>query len=840
MPVVSIVTCPGLSASSIAVRSGRCHQSGTFFRLACPAHGDTGLSLAIRDLPEGGIGARCFTHGCSYHEIAQTLGLPKPESESYQCPVEACRSRADSLMAIYTHAEGFVGGVHRQEIEAGKRCFRTKGDDTCPRDGEPHKEQWSCPTGAPPGGWLIPAWGPDDDENTLLICEGEKAARAALRHGLDGYTPVSYRGSGAAASADYSLVEDRRVCIWPDHDQAGLKAAETVGLRCLASGAVEIKVLDVSGLPTGADAADVDAPAAAALVAAATPFETEREPLSNFTLNQERYGISERTELRAAARLILDFADRLLVAFAPDGTSRTFVDNGFGLWRLDYKALYDLFAESVNRYKKKALEDGACRPTKDGGIGDDRAWARFLQWCADQESTARLDATLRSMGGAVEWLKRRRTPPKDLTTREDADLDAHTQHMGAPNGVVDLWTGGLMTGPEARRTLTTRQIADPYVENARHGDVDKLLAHLEQRERDWLLSALGHALYGEPDERIYYLLGEAGGEGKSTVLTAIRSALAEYGGELLDGALTKQRRDGSAGLTPELGILKTARIIVKSENMTRGLDEERIKAVSGGDPIAHRDLYQGQSSLTRVVGTLLFAVNELPRMRLGEDRALARRLKILRYPAPKTVDVGLRKRLRDGREQRQAMVGLLVRHAVENSEPPGDIPSVMDALLEAQTEARGPAGQWIEDNLVRVSGSRLFTSQVWSAAQSASGNEGDTVWGLTRRSFSRMVTSVLSLERVKVLRTGDKRKEGGRESIGPRILRSCPARTPHHLTTVAAPLSMERCGFQPPRARSRFRQFRVEWSLMTGYDNHKRAGGDGNRNSRHRGGMRNG
>ena len=159
MSVVSIVTCPGLSASSIAARTGRCHQSRTFFRLACPAHGDTGLSLAIRDLLEGGIGARCFTHGCSYHEIAQTLGLPKPESESYQCPVEACRSRADSLMAIYTHAEGFVDGVHRQEIEAGKRCFRTKGDDTCPRDGEPHKEQWSCPTGAPPGGWLIPAWG---------------------------------------------------------------------------------------------------------------------------------------------------------------------------------------------------------------------------------------------------------------------------------------------------------------------------------------------------------------------------------------------------------------------------------------------------------------------------------------------------------------------------------------------------------------------------------------------------------------------------------------------------------------------------------------------------------
>ena len=80
-----------LSASSIAAHSVRFHQSGTFFRLACPAHGDAGLSLAIWDLPEGGIGARCFTHGCSDHEIAQALGLPEPESARYQCPVPGRR-----------------------------------------------------------------------------------------------------------------------------------------------------------------------------------------------------------------------------------------------------------------------------------------------------------------------------------------------------------------------------------------------------------------------------------------------------------------------------------------------------------------------------------------------------------------------------------------------------------------------------------------------------------------------------------------------------------------------------------------------------------------------------
>ena len=115
------------------------------------------------------------------------LGFRNLSPNRGQCPVEACRSRADSLMAIYTHAEGFVGDSFngtssRQSKQASAVSERKPGDDTCPRDGEPHKEQWSClPTGAPPGGWLIPAWGPDDDETTLSSDLRGREGRASRR-----------------------------------------------------------------------------------------------------------------------------------------------------------------------------------------------------------------------------------------------------------------------------------------------------------------------------------------------------------------------------------------------------------------------------------------------------------------------------------------------------------------------------------------------------------------------------------------------------------------------------------------------------------------------------------
>lgn len=84
---------------------------------------------------------------------------------------------------------------------------------------------------------------------SVLIVEGEKAADAATKL-LPDFVCVSWMGgSGSAGKIDTTHLEDRKVCIWPDNDESGFKAAEKIKkkLKGIASyvGVVNPKPLGV-------------------------------------------------------------------------------------------------------------------------------------------------------------------------------------------------------------------------------------------------------------------------------------------------------------------------------------------------------------------------------------------------------------------------------------------------------------------------------------------------------------------------------------------------------------------------------------------------------------------
>ena len=82
-------------------------------------------------------------------------------------------------------------------------------------------------------------------EAPTMIVEGEKAADAAAELLPDFVVTTSPFGAKSAGKADWSLVEDRDVTIWPDNDV----------LRLVP----HARLVDVGGLPEGWDLAD-DAP----------------------------------------------------------------------------------------------------------------------------------------------------------------------------------------------------------------------------------------------------------------------------------------------------------------------------------------------------------------------------------------------------------------------------------------------------------------------------------------------------------------------------------------------------------------------------------------------------
>ena len=91
----------------------------------------------------------------------------------------------------------------------------------------------------------------------VVVCEGEKAANAAgkLLTGWVGIT--SPGGSNAAHKADWSVLAGRRVVIWPDADEPGIKYARVVAKTVSGIGAQSVAIVTPSP-DTGAgwDAAD--------------------------------------------------------------------------------------------------------------------------------------------------------------------------------------------------------------------------------------------------------------------------------------------------------------------------------------------------------------------------------------------------------------------------------------------------------------------------------------------------------------------------------------------------------------------------------------------------------
>lgn len=102
----------------------------------------------------------------------------------------------------------------------------------------------------------------------VLVCEGEKAADAAMVIFPEWVATTSPNGSMSPAKADWSPLAGRRVIIWPDHDEPGRKYADQVGKLLRQVGVVQVHELRLEGfhhlpdrsmretLPDGWDAAD--------------------------------------------------------------------------------------------------------------------------------------------------------------------------------------------------------------------------------------------------------------------------------------------------------------------------------------------------------------------------------------------------------------------------------------------------------------------------------------------------------------------------------------------------------------------------------------------------------
>ena len=611
-------------------------------------------------------------------------------------------------------------------------------------------------------------WGDDAAGNALVICEGEKAAAALVSVGINsaGYTPVSTQAAAGMRNANYAvLVSGRNVIVWPDADDVNPKtgrregpgAAASAAPRILDAGAASVRLVDpgkaaalvpVGGKTDGADAADVPPDLISELLATATEYTPETDTAGDVAGRYAWYGAGEFlppwdcTPDADIARTMRMHAGDLLAVKTPTDTLLMVATQG-GVWTKQVDHMNQLVADAALVW----LADAA----RDDSVGRE-LMGQVARWQKRTAAQAGRNAALDSVGRVILRWRSDGTEPPAMTQCRESDLDEQTQYVGAPNGVIDLSTGDLLTGAAARRCLVSRSLPDSYDPDAKHEAVTKLLAHLKADEREWLLSALGHALRGRPNRREYLIVGEGGG-GKSTLLMTVAAALGDHAGFIAIGAIAERKYAG--GPEPELEAFTNRRLMFYSEPPAN-LDYKRGKNQSGGDVVAYRKMRRDDIIEKRTTATRFFACNpdDVPALPWA-SRAVFDRVRTLPYPAlPESErDLMLPDRL-NTKAARQAMVALLVRYAVANPAPPADIPSVAAMREELRSEGVGEAGAWLQTALV-ADPHGLSTTHFWEAARAASENTPDGLaWGYTRKKFIPFARQVLNLPPPRPVRLG--------------------------------------------------------------------------------------
>ena len=214
------------SAAEIAQKFGFSQEPDGRWRGACTAHrGDNPRALSIWDGAGGSIGAKCYTEECSYQSLLDALGV-------------------EFTYASRTHFYGNGKGGREADREP---VTRRRGPDKDLRGNLGTNRGLQVKLGAN-----------DCKSAKVVLVEGEKAFDALEAWGEVGYTPAHWvGGTSAVAHADYSLLADRTVILWPDNDEPGREAMQkaAAALRNLVA---KLLIVDTSEFDEKQDAADMD------------------------------------------------------------------------------------------------------------------------------------------------------------------------------------------------------------------------------------------------------------------------------------------------------------------------------------------------------------------------------------------------------------------------------------------------------------------------------------------------------------------------------------------------------------------------------------------------------
>jgi putative DNA primase/helicase len=280
---------------------------------------------------------------------------------------------------------------------------------------------------------------------------------------------------------------------------------------------------------------------------------------------------------------------------------------------------------------------------------------------------------------------------------------------GSQNGVVDLRLGRLVN-PTSIVTKRLGAVFDPEAECPQWKSFISSIFADDRDKMAFVQRAVGYTLTGSTAEQCLFILTGAGANGKSTFLKAISAMMGDYATSTPMQTLMVSKYGSEK--TDDLAALRGRRLVCASEGeLGQKLAEAKIKAITGGDPIACRPLY-GNLFTYQPQFKLWLATNDLPKIS-GTDEAIWRRINVVEFPvtfAPDERDQHLYQKLRA--ELPGILNWALDGCAAWQDEGLNAPASVKDATGSFRSE-NDTVGRFVESACERKAGTRTLNSALF-------------------------------------------------------------------------------------------------------------------------------
>lgn len=339
---------------------------------------------------------------------------------------------------------------------------------------------------------------------------------------------------------------------------------------------------------------------------------------------------------------------------------------------------------------------------------------KALAWAIGGEARKRITNTLALA----------RSVPPIADAGDTWDLDPLL--LGVPNGAIDLRDGTFRkAAPADRITLRVRVAFDPaatcplwlntladiFAPPADPGLPDLNARQIESRRLiDFLQRAIGYSITGDCREECCFFLWGTGCNGKSTIVNTLGWLFADYCDDMPYSTLERSER--GSGIPNDVAKLVGKRFITCAEVNEFNVNEARLKALTGRDPMTARFLNREFFTFTPVC-KIWICTNNKPTI-LGQDDGIWRRLHLI--PFVQTFEGRENKQLKDQlRLELPGILNWIVAGAARWLDEGLNPPDTVKAATNAYRQESNPITPFVETCCVLGTDRRMQAAGAWTA-----------------------------------------------------------------------------------------------------------------------------